>query len=282
MNSAIELKNITKSFKDFELGPISFSLPCGCIVGLVGANGAGKSTTIRLILDVLKLDGGEIAVLGKDSVKDRRDIRELVGVVPDEVSFPWCMNALQVGKMMKKTYRSWDEKAFAHYLARFELPPKKAFKNYSKGMKMKLGIAVALSHDAKILILDEATGGLDPVVRDEVIELFGEFTRNEERAVLLSSHIVSDIEKICDYVAFLHEGKLLLFEEKDLLLARYGCWHGSAEEAALLPEGAVVGKRETPYGVDAVLLRGELKEDLPLSPINMEELFLTVVKEAKK
>jgi ABC-2 type transport system ATP-binding protein len=205
-----------------------------------------------------------------------------VGVVPDEVSFPLCMNGAQVGKMMRNTYKNWDQALYEDYLAKFELPPKKRFKDYSKGMKMKLGIAVALAHDAKLLILDEATGGLDPVVRDEVVSLFGEFTRSEDRAVFISSHIVSDLEKICDYIAFMHSGKLLLLEEKDLLLARYGCWHGSAEEAALLPEGAVVGKRETPYGVDAVLLRGELKEDLPLSPINMEELFLTVVKEAKK
>ena len=280
--NALELKNVKKEFGGFTLGPLSFAVPKGCIVGLVGENGAGKSTTVRLILDMLSLDGGEISVYGFDSVKNAREIKELVGVVPDELGFPMGMNAKQVGKVMKYTYQSWDEKVYEEYLSRFSLPPKKPFKQYSKGMKMKLGIAVALSHNAKLLILDEATGGLDPVVRDEVVTVFGEFTRQEDRAVLISSHIVSDLEKICDYIAFLKEGSLFLYSEKDALLAKYGCWHGTAEDLEGIPARAVMHKKETPYGVDAVLIREELPEGTALSPITMEELFLCMMKEEKK
>lgn len=280
--NALELKNVKKEFGGFTLGPLSFAIPKGCIVGLVGENGAGKSTTVRLILDMLSLDGGEISVYGMDSVKNAREIKELVGVVPDEIGFPMGMNAKQVGKVMKYTYQSWDEKVYEDYLSRFSLPPKKPFKQYSKGMKMKLGIAVALSHNAKLLILDEATGGLDPVVRDEIVTVFGEFTRQEDRAVLISSHIVSDLEKICDYIAFLKGGSLFLYSEKDALLAKYGCWHGTTEDLEGIPARAVMHKKETPYGVDAVLIREELPEGVDLSPITMEELFLCMMKEEKK
>ena len=280
--NALELKNVLKSYKDFTLKDLNLVLPRGCIMGLVGENGAGKTTTIKLILDQISLDGGSISVLGCDSKRDSRRIKELCGIVPDEIGFPQGMNALQVGKVMRHTYENWDGALYNDYLKRFGLPEKKSFKEYSKGMKMKLGIAVALSHNAKLLILDEATSGLDPVVRDEVVGLFGEFTRDEDCAVLISSHIVSDLEKICDYIAFLHDGKLLLCEEKDALLAKYGCWQGSREEMDALPQGAVCHFRETAYGVEAVLLRQKLPQELKIAPLNMEELFLFEIKEAKK
>ncbi len=282
MNHALELKNVTKRYKDFTLQGLNLTLPKGCIMGLVGENGAGKTTTIKLILDLISLDEGEISVMGLDSRRDGSAIKELCGIVPDEIGFPQGMNALQVGKVMKYTYKNWDEQAYKDHLARFGLPEKKSFKEYSKGMKMKLGIAVALSHNAKLLILDEATSGLDPVVRDEVVALFGEFTREEDRAVLISSHIVSDLEKICDYIAFVHDGKLLLCEEKDVLLAKYGCWQGSRAQMDALPAGAVCHFKETPYGVEAILSRAALSEDVAIAPLNMEELFLFKIKEAKK
>lgn len=282
MNHALELKNLTKRYKDFTLQGLDLTLPKGCIMGLVGENGAGKTTTIKLILDLITPDEGEISVMGLDSRKDGSAIKELCGIVPDEIGFPQGMNALQVGKVMKHTYKNWDGQAYKDHLARFGLPEKKSFKEYSKGMKMKLGIAVALSHNAKLLILDEATSGLDPVVRDEVVALFGEFTREEDRAVLISSHIVSDLEKICDYIAFVHDGKLLLCEEKDALLAKYGCWQGSRAQMDALPAGAVCHFKETPYGVEAILSRAALSEDVAIAPLNMEELFLFKIKEAKK
>jgi ABC-2 type transport system ATP-binding protein len=249
-------------------------------MGLIGENGAGKSTTIKLILDMIHKDSGTITILGKDNGDSMELTKEDIGVVMDEVGIPECMSAKQVGKVMKHTFKNWDEEEYRLLLQKLSLPNDKPFKDFSRGMKMKLGIAIAMSHGAKILILDEATSGLDPVVRDEVVEMFGEFTRNENHSILISSHIVSDLEKICDYIAFLHKGKLLLCEEKDQLLAEYGLIHCTADELQKVPVNAIQYKKENPYGIEAMVLRSAVPVGMNVSPISIEELFVFMVKEA--
>ena len=280
--NAIEIKDLCKTYPGFSLDHVNLTLPCGCIMGLVGENGAGKSTTIRLILDMIARDNGTITLLGKDNRENIRLLKEDIGVVLDEVGIPACLNPKQVGKIMANTFRNWEQAVYDSLLEKLAVPPEKPFKDFSRGMKMKLGIAIALSHRPKLLILDEATSGLDPVVRDEVLDLFSEFTREESHAVLISSHIVSDLEKICDYIAFLHKGRLLLCEEKDALKEKYGILRCSREQLSALPPEAVIGRKETVYGVEAIAARDAVPAGLSLSPIDIEELFIFMVKEANQ
>ena len=280
--NAIEIKDLCKTYPGFSLDHVNLTLPCGCIMGLVGENGAGKSTTIRMILDMIARDSGTITLLGKDNRENIRLLKEDIGVVLDEVGIPACLNPKQAGKIMANTFRNWEQAVYDSLLEKLAVPPEKPFKDFSKGMKMKLGIAIALSHRPKLLILDEATSGLDPVVRDEVLDLFSEFTREESHAVLISSHIVSDLEKICDYIAFLHKGRLLLCEEKDALKEKYGILRCSREQLSALPPEAVIGRKETAYGVEAIAARDAVPAGLSLSPIDIEELFIFMVKGANQ
>jgi len=279
--NALEIKNVSKSFSGFCLDNISLTLPSGCIMGLIGENGAGKSTTVKLILDMLHKDSGTITILGKDNGRDISLIKEDIGIVMDEVGMPECLTTKQVGTVMKNTFRNWNEDEYARLLQKLSLPDNKQFRDFSRGMKMKLGIAVAMSHGAKLLLLDEPTSGLDPVVRDEVVDMFYDFTRDENHSILISSHIVSDLEKLCDYIAFLHKGKLLLCAEKDELLSEYGLIHCTAEQLSALDGEVIKYKKETPYGAEAIVLRKDAPDGFKLSPISIEELFVFMVKEAK-
>ena len=270
--NAIELRDLEKHYRDFDLR-ISLTLPQGCILGLVGENGAGKSTTIRMLLGMTKPDGGSLQVLGQ-----ARADKEQIGVVLDEPAFPECLTARQVSRIMAGIFRSWDRDAFEGYLKKLSLPENKPFKEFSRGMKMKLSIAVALSHHPKLLVLDEPTSGLDPVVRDEVVELFADFARQEDHSVLISSHIVSDLEKLCDYVAFLHKGKLLLCEERDALREEYGLAQLSKTDFDALDPASVVGARRSPYGVSAILRREDAPAGIPMEPVSIEDLFILMVK----
>ncbi len=282
--NAIECSHVNKSFGEFAIRDLTLTVPTGTICGLVGENGAGKSTTIRLLMNALRPDSGEIAVLGTDVTSpDFRAVKEDVGIVLDEAYFPETLNARQVGKVMANTYCRWDQGMYEDFLARFALPEKKPFKDYSRGMRMKLAIAVALSHDPKLLILDEATAGLDPIVRDEVLEIFNEFTRSEDHSILISSHILSDLEKLCDYIAFLHQGRLLFCEEKDALLERYGIFVGTTEQAdSLLPE-AVLGRKASGLGGVRALVRRELvPPTVVLDRPTVEDVILFLVKGAKQ
>lgn len=279
--NALELNQVSKRYPGFRLENLTLALPGGCILGLIGENGAGKSTTIRLMLGLARPDSGSIKLLGRDIGDDLRLTKEDIGVVLDNVGIPSCLNARQVGKVMAGTYARWNQAQYEGYLRQLAIPENKAFKDFSRGMQMKLGIAIALSHDAKLLILDEATSGLDPVVRDEVVEMFHQFTQDENHSVLISSHIVSDLEKLCDYIAFLHKGKLLLMEEKDRLLEEYALALCSQEELDQLPEEAVKSCKRSPYGVEALVLRQFVPEGIHLRPVTIEELFIFMVKEAK-
>ncbi len=279
--NALEIRNLTKSYPGFMLDNLNLTLPSGCIMGLIGENGAGKSTTIKLILDMIHKDSGSITILGKDYTDNIELTKEDVGVVMDEVGIPECLTVKQIGNVMKHTFQNWDNAEYARLIEKFALPDKKQFKEFSRGMKMKLGIAIALSHNAKLLILDEATSGLDPVVRDEVVEMFSDFTRDENHSILISSHIVSDLEKLCDYIAFIHKGKLLLCEEKDKLLSEYGLIHCTVEELQNIPSDAIKYKKENPYGVEVMVQRNGVPSGINISPISIEELFVFMVKEAK-
>ncbi|MBQ9685106.1 MAG: ABC transporter ATP-binding protein [Oscillospiraceae bacterium] len=279
--NAIEIRNLTKSYGDFTLGGLSLTLPTGCILGLVGENGAGKSTTIRLLLGMTEPDGGKAALLGTDIAGDLTAVKEEIGVVMDEPGLPHCMTAEQVGKMMTGIYRNWDAAAFTALLTRLDIPAAKPFKELSRGNRMKLGIAIALAHKPRLLLLDEPTSGLDPVARDEVVRLLSDFTRDETHAVLISSHIVSDLEKLCDYIAFLHKGQLMLREEKDVLLEEYGLLRCTAATLATVDPAAVIGKKESPYGVAAIVRRTALPAGVTVSPVTLEELFVFMVKEER-
>ena len=281
--NAIQLSHINKSFGDFAIRDLCLEVPSGTICGLVGENGAGKSTTIRLLMGALRPDSGSARVLGTDvSSPEFRAVKEDIGVVLDEAYFPESLNAVQVGKIMAGTYRRWDQGLYDGYLKRFDLPLKKQFKDFSRGMRMKLAIAVALSHQPKLLVLDEATAGLDPIVRDEVLDIFNEFTREEDHSILISSHILSDLEKLCDYIAFIHKGDLLFCEEKDQLLEQYGIFEDSRENLDCLQPEAIVAREESRYGgVRALVKRDLAPTGFRLEKPTVEDVVLFLVKGSK-
>lgn len=281
--NAFEVKNISKKYSksrknDFELKDVSLTLPCGCIMGLIGENGAGKTTLINTMLGVISRDWGTVSFFDKpecDEVKDE------IGIVLGEDSFPLTLNPKSINKIMKKVYSKWDEEKYFDLLKKFSLPENKIVKTFSRGMKVKLSIAVALSHNARLLILDEPTNGLDPVIRSEIVDIFYEFTRNPLNSVLISSHIVSDLEKLCDYIAFLHKGKLVLCEEKDRLLEKYGIIHCDAEEFKKIDPSAVKSKKESSYGIEAIVERNAVPTGVEITPVGVEELFVVLIKEEK-
>lgn len=283
-DDALELRHVSRRLGDFELRDVNLTLPKGCILGLVGENGAGKSTTIRLLTGELRPDSGTVSVLDAEpGSPDFRAVKERLGVVLDDAWFPEILNARQVGTMMAMTYESWDAELYESYLARFALPREKNFKDYSRGMRMKLAIAVALAHRPEVLLLDEATAGLDPIVRDEVLEIFREFSEAEDHAILISSHILSDLEKLCDYIAFLHQGKLLFCQEKDRLLETYGLFVGTRQQAEELAEDAVLAREDSGFGgVRAIVRRDAVPACLPLEKPTVEDIILAMVRKEQK
>ncbi len=282
--NALELRHVSRRLGDFELRDVNLTLPKGCILGLVGENGAGKSTTIRLLTGELRPDSGTVSVLDAEpGGPDFRAVKERLGVVLDDAWFPEILNARQVGTMMAMTYESWDAELYESYLARFALPREKNFKDYSRGMRMKLAIAVALAHRPEVLLLDEATAGLDPIVRDEVLEIFREFSEAEDHAILISSHILSDLEKLCDYIAFLHQGKLLFCQEKDRLLESYGLFVGTRQQLEELAEDAVLAREDSGFGgVRAIVRRDAVPACLPLEKPTVEDIILAMVRKEQK
>ena len=279
MNS-IEVKNLTKSFSDFTLKDLSFNVPSGTIMGLVGENGAGKSTAIKLIMNTLKADNGEVSVLGASNLsKEFTNLKQDIGVVLDEAYFPEVLNAKNINNIMKLIYKNWDENTYFEYIKKFSLPLTKIFKDFSRGMKMKLSIAVALSHNPKLLILDEATSGLDPMVRDEILDVFNEFTRDENHSIILSSHIISDLEKICDYICFIHKGEVLLVEEKDLLLEKYAVIKLTENQLETLPKDSIVRKTRTNFGYEVLVQKNKINSAFRVENTRLEDIILMMVKE---
>jgi ABC-2 type transport system ATP-binding protein len=279
MEYALTLENVTKEYKDFKLDHINIHLPKGCIMGFIGENGAGKSTTIKLIMDLVKRDEGIITILGKDNKTELNSIKENIGIVMDELCFPENLNAREISKVMKKVYKTWDENKFYHFLQRFSIVKDKSIKEYSRGMKMKLSIAVSLSHDSKILILDEATSGLDPIVREEILDIFLEFIQDESNSIFVSSHIISDLEKICDYITFIHRGKIVFSESKDDLLDKYGILKCTEEELESLNPAAIKGVRKNKFGIEALVLKDEIKGNHVIDKADIEDIMIFYIRE---
>ncbi|MEF9839800.1 MAG: ABC transporter ATP-binding protein [Lachnospiraceae bacterium] len=278
--NAIEINNLTKSYGDFTLENISFSLPMGSIMGLIGENGAGKSTTIKLIMNSISADHGTVSVLNtSNQSKEFSVLKQDIGVVLDEAYFPEVLNAQNINKIMKETYINWSEEIYFGYLERFHLPLDKKLKDYSRGMKMKLSIAVALSHKPRLLILDEATSGLDPMIRDEILDIFNDFTRDETHSVLLSSHIISDLEKICDYIVFIHKGRLVMCEEKDVILNQYAIIKITQDDFECLPANAIVSKKKTSFGYEVLIIKKELHDSFNVEKTTLEDIILFMTKE---
>lgn len=282
MENMIEIKNLTKQYKLFTLDGIDLTVPGGSIVGLIGENGAGKSTTIKCILNLIRRDSGEITLLGRDNIKDERAIKEDIGVVLDESTFHDTLTADHVGKIMAKLFRKWDANLYQEYLKKFDLPRKLFVKEFSRGMKMKLNIAAALSHHPKLLILDEATSGLDPVVRDEILEEFLAFIQDEDHGILLSSHITSDLEKVADYVTYLHKGKIAIQGAKDELLETYGRLVCAKADLARVDPALIVGSRTSQFGCEALVndKREVLRRypGLTVDPVGLEDIMVFTVK----
>lgn len=251
--NAIEIKDIKKEYDGFSLGELSFNVEKGSVMGFVGQNGAGKSTTIKSILNIIKPDSGEIKIFGLDNIKDEKEIKENMAVVFDTLPFHETLNAKQVNSILKHIYSNWEEDTFYGYLKRFNLPTKKKLGEFSKGMKMKFQIATALSHGAKLLVMDEATSGLDPVVRSEMLDVFMEFMQDCEHTILMSSHITSDLEKIADSVTFIHNGRLLITGYKDDIIEEHGILKCEKEYVKEIDEKDIVSIRMNDYGADIML-----------------------------
>jgi len=284
MNSTLILKNVNKKYEksNFAIKDISFSVPEGSIVGFIGENGAGKSTTMNCILNVIKRDSGTIEIFGREMTDEAIDIRENIGVVYDSNNFPEYLTAKQLADILRRIYRKWDDFCFEQFLRRFGLPESQKIKSYSRGMSMKLAIAVALSHDSKLLILDEATSGLDPIMRDEILDVLLEFVKQENHSILLSSHITSDLEKIADYIVFIHNGEIILNKTKDELIYEYGVIRCSENDFYnILPED-ILSSMKKDYQIDVLIKNKKLMEkkykNLIIDSVSLDEIMLLLAK----
>lgn len=253
MENNLEVKNLRKKYNGFELKDINLELPKGMIMGLIGENGAGKTTTIKSILNLIKIDKGEIKIFGLNIKENEKKIKEDIGVVLDDGFFSEYLNPVDINKIMRKMYKNWDEKLYFKYLEDFKLPKNKISKEFSSGMKMKLKIAVALSHHPKLLILDEPTSGLDPVARSEILDIFQDFIQNEDNSIFVSSHITSDLEHIADYITFINEGKIVLSKTRDELLEMYGIVKCSKSEFEKINKNDYVKFKVNRYEYDVLV-----------------------------
>ena len=251
--NAIEISDLTKKYSGFTLDNINFNVPKGSIMGFIGQNGAGKTTTIRSLLNIISIDEGEIKLLGLDYLKNEQEIKERISVVFDELPFHDIFTAKDMARIFEGIYPQWDNAVYTQYLDRFVLPKNKKIGEFSKGMKMKLQIACALSHNAELLVMDEATTGLDPVVRDEILHIFMEYLQDGERSILMSSHITSDLEKIADSVTFIDKGKLLISGYKDDILESHGILKCDKSELSNIDPKDIVSIRMNNYGAEVML-----------------------------
>lgn len=284
MDNLLELQSVSKTFpkSDFVLDQVSFSLPYGAILGFVGENGAGKTTTIGCILNTIRKESGTIKIFGREMLDRDTDMREKIGVVYDGDNFPAYWTARQLSQVMKGIYSSWDQPLFQKYLEEFHLPVNQKIKHYSRGMTMKLAIAAALAHHPQLLILDEATSGLDPVMRDEMLDVFLEFVQKEDHSILISSHIISDLEKIADYIAFIHEGKLIMTVSKNDLAYHYAVMRCRESQFWKLDHEDILAYRKRDFQID-VLVRDKKEaerkyKDIVIDYVSVEEIMLLLAK----
>lgn len=278
----LEIRELSKDYGDFVLDKISFSLPRGVIMGLIGENGAGKSTTINCILNEIQKSSGTIRIFGKDHSTDEIEIKDRLGVVFDENHFPDIFTPEEIGKFMSGIYSAWEWQLYHQFLEKFELPKDKKIKDFSKGMKVKLAFAVALSHNAELLILDEATSGLDPIIRDDVLDMLIDFVQDESHSVLVSSLITSDLEKVADYITFIHKGKLIFTQDKDTLIDNYGIISCGAAVFDTINKSEVIAYRKEDYQFKVLVNnRTKAAKQYPnaiVSPATIEEIMLFYIK----
>lgn len=284
MENILELRQVSKTYpkSGFALDRLSFSLPYGTVMGVVGENGAGKTTAIGCILNTMRKDGGTVKLFGREMGDSDTDIREKIGVVYDGDNFPGYWTAKQLSQVMEGLYTQWDHALFQRYLEIFRLPERQKIKCYSKGMTMKLAIAAALSHHPQLLILDEATSGLDPVMRDEMLDVFLEFVQEEDHSILLSSHITSDLEKVADYIAFLHQGRLILTASKDDLVYRYAVLRCKESQFHALEPADMLAYRKRDYQIDVLVADKKMAErkykGVIADHVSIDEIMLLLVK----
>ena len=284
MENILELREVSRRFSKsaFTLDKISFSLPYGAILGFVGENGAGKTTTIGCILNTIKKDSGMVKLFGREMEDGDTDIREKIGVVYDGDNFPGFWTAKQLSQVMEGIYTQWDNALFQKYLEEFRLPSHQKIKEYSRGMAMKLAIAAALSHRPQLLILDEATSGLDPVIRDEMLDIFLEFMQEESHSILLSSHITSDLEKIADYITFIHNGKLIMTVSKNDLAYRYAVMRCKESQFLAMDPGDMIAWRKRDFQIDVLVADGKEAQrkykGIAADHVSVDEIMLLLVK----
>ena len=280
-SNAIEINDLTKHYEGFSLDKVSFTVPKGSIMGFIGQNGAGKTTTIKSLLNLIKIDGGEIKLLGLDHIKNEQEIKQRTAVVFDELPFHDFLSAKDLARLFSGIWHEWDNSVFSSYLERFSLPSKLKIGKFSKGMKMKLQIACALSHNAELLVMDEATTGLDPVVRDEILHIFMEYLREGNRSILMSSHITSDLEKIADTVCIINKGKILLQGCKDEIVEKHCIIKCSKEDAAEIDPEDIVSIRYNSYGAEAMTSDREAAgfkySDMLIDSATLDEIMLYYV-----
>lgn len=280
MKDALTISGLTKTYRDFALDRVSFSVPCGSIVGLIGENGAGKSTTISAALGLIQKESGRVSVLGKEELDS--ETKEQIGVVFDGNDFPEILSPKKISRVLKDIYRSWNDQTFKELLNKFSLPVDKPIRQFSKGMKMKLAIAAALSHNSRLLILDEATSGLDPVVRDDILDMLLDFVQDEDHSILLSSHITSDLEKIADHIVFIHEGRVIFSKPKDELTEQYGVIKCGAAQFEALDASDIIVYRKMDYEWQVLVSdRHKMQKKYPkamIVPASIDEIMLLYVK----
>ena len=280
MDDILKIKGLKKSLNDFYLGPLDLNIKRGSIVGYIGENGAGKSTTIKLILGDMKKDSGEIYIFGKKIEDLSEDEKKKIAFVFEDFFFPQELNIKEVEKFHSMYYGNfWEKETFNKLLKRFKLPEKKKISTFSRGMKMKLSLILALSHKAELLILDEATSGLDPVARDDILDILLEFIQDENKSIMISSHILSDLEKIADEIAFLHRGKLIFVENKDKLKEDYGLVSLSKEEFESIDKNSIIAVRDYKFGKECLVKKELIPQNLEVENVSIEEIMVYMIKE---
>lgn len=270
----LSIRGLSKRYMNFSVEDVTFNVPDGTVVGLIGENGAGKSTIIKSVLGAVHPDGGEILVDGMPLDKLDRSGRQKISFVLDDMGLPIELTLSMLDKVLANIFEKWDSAKFKALVQKFGLPEKKMLREFSKGMKMKATIAVALSYESNLLILDEPTSGLDPVVRDDILEMIYDYNRQNGRAALISSHITTDLEKICDYIVYIHGGKVIFNEEKDELLSRYAIYSTDEKQLAELDKTAVVKVLHRDYGVDILASKEKMPQDFEYRPVSLDDIML--------
>lgn len=284
MENILEVQQVSKTFlkSNFTLDKVTFSLPYGSILGFVGENGAGKTTTIGCILNTIEKESGTVKLFGKEMSDTNTKIREKIGVVYDDDNFPAYWTVKQLSQVMEGIYSQWDNSLFKKYLEDFHLPAKQKIKHFSRGMTMKLAIAVALSHHPQLLILDEATSGLDPIMRDEMLDVFLDFVQEENHSILLSSHITSDLEKVADYITFIHNGKLIMTVSKNDLVYNYAVMRCRESQFLTLDPSDILAYRKRDFQIDVLVSNGKEAQrkykDIVIDHVSVDEIMLLLVK----